>query len=276
MRTLLQDLRYGWRTLAKNPGFTIVALLTLALGIGANTAIFSVVNTVLIRNLPFSEPDRLVIIYEDASKFGFPRNTPSPANYQDWKALKNTFSDIAATADTTANLTGRGEPEKLQGRRATYNLFSVLGVEPALGRTFTAAEDQPGDHRVVVIGQGLWKRRFGADRKLIGHTIELDGKATTVIGVMPAEFRLPGPGGRVALELAVDGFAASGRATAHDVVVSHAVARVLTGGETDPLDVLGEDEVTALERGAFMSLVRHPATLARVEHMLATGKPLRN
>jgi predicted permease len=191
MQTIWQDARYGWRMLAKSPGFTFVALLTLMLGIGSNAAIFSVVNAVLLRALPFQDPDRLVMVWEDASKVGFPHNTPSPGNFSDWKADRKIFDDVAAVATGIANLTGNGEPEQLERQQATYNLFKVLGVEPELGRVFTADEDKPGAGRVVVISHGLWKRRFGGERRIIGQTISLDGANHTVIGVMPLGFSFP-------------------------------------------------------------------------------------
>lgn len=127
MRTLFNDARYGWRTLARSPGFTVVALLTLTLGIGANTAIFSVVNAVLLRELPFHEAGRLVMVWEDDTRLGFPQNTPAPGNYADWKADKNIFEDAAALAGRTYNLSGDGAPEKLDGAGVTNNLFRVLG-----------------------------------------------------------------------------------------------------------------------------------------------------
>lgn len=134
METLLKDIRYGLRSLLKHPGFTCIAVLTLALGIGANTAIFSVVNAVLLRELPFREPDRLVMVWEDASFAGFPRNTPAPANYADWKAQNQVFEDMATFDDRSFNLTGDGEPEKVQAYGVTANFFGLLGIKPVLGR----------------------------------------------------------------------------------------------------------------------------------------------
>jgi predicted permease len=147
-----------------------------------------------LRELPFQDPDRLVMVWEDASKVGFPHNTPSPGNFSDWKADRKIFDDVAAVATGTANLTGNGEPEQLERQQATYNLFKVLGVEPELGRVFTADEDKPGAGRVVVISHGLWKRRFGGERRIIGQTISLDGANHTVIGVMPQGFSFPWKG----------------------------------------------------------------------------------
>ncbi|HKG14241.1 MAG TPA: ABC transporter permease [Pyrinomonadaceae bacterium] len=193
MTTLLQDLRYGARTLWSRPGFTLVAVLTLALGIGANAAIFSLVNAVLLKPLPFPDPERLVMIWEDASSIGFPQNTPAPANYIDWKAQTNSFEDMAALQSVSYNLTGAGEPQKLNGQAVTANLFSVLGVAPALGRAFTADEEKPGSARVVILSHALWRDGFGGGRSVVGSEILLNGEKYTVAGVMPAGFQLLQP-----------------------------------------------------------------------------------
>src|ERR1043165_8311320 len=139
-----QDLRFGLRTLVKNPGFTIVAVIALALGIGANSAIFSVVNAILLRPLPYKSPDQLVAIWEEARHLGFPKDTPSPANFLDWRQQSTVFDGMSAFAERSFNLTGVGEPERLDGRRVSANLFDVLGVKPIVGRTFVPEEDQPG------------------------------------------------------------------------------------------------------------------------------------
>ncbi len=198
MRTFLQDIRYGLRILAKSPGFTAAALLTLMLGIGATAAIFSVVDAVLLRALPFRDPSRLVAVYEDISHWGFPRNTPAAGNYADWKAQTRVFEDVAATAFQVYNLSGKGEdPEKLEGEKATQNLFSVLGVTPELGRLFTADEDRPGFQHVALISHELWTRRFGADRKVIGREILLNNEKYTVIGVLPPGFHFEAKNGDI-------------------------------------------------------------------------------
>src|SRR5437870_4581105 len=160
MSTLWQDLRYCARMLLKRPGFAAVAVLSLALGIGANTAIFSLVDAVLLRPLPFHEPERLAMVWEDATRIGFPRNTPAPANYADWKAQNKVFEDMAALEWRNFNLTDEGEPEKVEAQGVTANFFPLLGVKPMLGRAFTQEEDQPGTNRVVLISYGLWQRRF--------------------------------------------------------------------------------------------------------------------
>jgi putative ABC transport system permease protein len=187
----LQDLRYAGRMQLKNPGFTIVAVIALALGIGANTAIFSVVNSVLLRPLPYKDPERLVMVWEDASKFGYPRDTPAAANYVDWRDQNTVFEGMSAIADDSFNLTCDGDPERLEGRYVSANLFPLLGVDPQIGRTFTAAEDQPGSNRVVVLSHALWQRRFGGDHGIVGKPINLNGETYTVVGVMPARFQFP-------------------------------------------------------------------------------------
>ena len=187
----MNDLRYALRMLLKNPGFTIIAVIALSLGIGANTAIFSVVNTVLLRPLPYKDPDQLVMVWEDASKHGYPRDTPATANYVDWRDQNQLFEGMAAIADESFNLTGTGDPERLEGRRVSANLFPILGVQPQIGRVFTAEEDQPGAQRVVVVSYGLWQRRFGGDAGVVGKPLTLNGESYTVVGVMPAPFQFP-------------------------------------------------------------------------------------
>ncbi len=181
------DIRYGLRLLRKSPGFTIVAIATLALGIGANTAIFSAVDALLIRALPYTDPDRVVMIWEDATAVGFPKNTPAPGNYADWARLNRSFSGVAATRGASANLTGGAAAEQVVGRAVTPNFFSVLGVAPFAGRVFTDAEDR-ANAQVVVIGYGLWQRRFGGDRAILGQTVLMNGSRYEVIGVMPRAF----------------------------------------------------------------------------------------
>jgi putative ABC transport system permease protein len=187
-----QDLRYGVRMLAKNPGFTIVAVLALALGIGANSAIFSVVNTVLLRPLPYKNPDSLVMVWDDNTHQGFPKDTPSPANFLDWRQQNTVFTGMAAMVERSFNLTGVGEPDRIDGRRVSANLFSLLGVEPQIGRAFTPDEDKPGSH-VVILSYGLWQKRFGGDPSVIGRAINLNAESYTVVGVMPAKFQFPTP-----------------------------------------------------------------------------------
>ena len=203
METFLKDIRYGVRGLVKRPGFAIVALVTLALGIGANTAIFSVVNAVLLRPLPFKDPEQLVIVWEDAAFIGFPQNTPAPANFVDWKTQNQSFADMAALAETSFNLTGDGEPERVAANGVTANFFPLLGVQPILGRGFLPEEDQPGKNRVAVLSYSLWQTRYGGDRQIINREILLNGRKITVVGVLPAGFQFLDKEVRVWLPLAL-------------------------------------------------------------------------
>jgi len=189
MENLLKDFRFGLRTLLKRPAFTAIAVLTLALAIGATTAIFSVVNAVLLRPLPFADPDRLVMVWEDASFAGFPRNTPSVGNYADWKSQNTVFEDMAAQDMRSFNLTGDGEPEKVDAFGVTANFFPLLGVKPALGRTFSPEEDQPQANKVVVINNRIWQQRYGGEQNIIGRALLLNGEKYTVVGVMPPNFQ---------------------------------------------------------------------------------------
>lgn len=188
---LWQDMRYALRMLFKNPGFTTVAVIAVALGIGANSAIFSVVNTVLLRPLPYKDADRLMMVWEDASKHGYPQDTPAAANYIDWRDQNQVFEGMAAIADQSFNLTGAGDPERLEGRRVSANLFALLGVWPQLGRAFAMEEDQPNANRVTIISQRLWQRRFAADPNIVGKALTLNGESFTVVGVMPSQFQFP-------------------------------------------------------------------------------------
>ncbi len=190
MQTLLQDLRYAFRLLAKSPGFTAIAILTLALGIGANTAIFSVVNGVLLRPLAFRDPSRLVIV---AEKSQFPTISTSYENYVDWRDQSRSFESMEATRGAGLSLTGAGEPELLLARMATAGLFPLLGVEARVGRTFLSEEDRPGSAPVVLLTYGLWQRRFGGSREIIGKPITLDSRPYTVVGVLPPGFQLLQP-----------------------------------------------------------------------------------
>src|SRR5215471_16903713 len=186
-----QDIRYALRMLAKNPAFTAIAVVALALGIGANTAIFSVVNAVLLRPLPFKHPEQLVMLWENAAHLGFPKDTPSPANFLDWQKQAQSFTGMAAMVERSFNLTSVGEPERLEGRRVSANLFDLLGVPALLGRTFVADDDRPATH-VVLLSYSLWQRRFGSDPSVIGRALTLNGESYAVVGVMPPFLQLPG------------------------------------------------------------------------------------
>jgi predicted permease len=189
MSTFFQDIRYGIRGLLKNPVFTIIAALSLGLGIGANTAIFSLINTVLLQPLPFHEPEKLAIIWEEASFAGFPQNTPAAANYADWKAQTQAFADMAALTMRSYNITGDGEPQRVEANAVTANIFPLLGVQPVVGRAFSADDDKPEANRTVMLSYGLWQSRYGGERDIINKEIQLDGVKYTVVGVMPAGFQ---------------------------------------------------------------------------------------
>jgi putative ABC transport system permease protein len=190
MRTLIQDLRYGVRRLGNNPGFTAIAVLTLALGIGANTAIFSVVNGVLLRPLPFRDPSQLVLIAEKSS---FPVTSTSYENYLDWRDQSQSFEAMEATRSGSITLTGAGEPERLNVRMATAGLFSMLGINAQIGRTFLSEEDRAGGTPVALLSYGLWQRRFGGSPDIIGETINLDLQPYTVVGILPNGFQVLQP-----------------------------------------------------------------------------------
>jgi putative ABC transport system permease protein len=194
MDTLVQDIRYALRMIRKSPGFAAVAVLTLTLGIGANTAIFSVVNAALLRPLPFKNPKRLVQIWHVPPAKSFPGMTMfsvSAANYVDWHNQNRTFEKMAIYAYSGLNLTGKGQAEALTAAAVSQDFFSVLGSEPMLGRTFLPDEDEPGQGNVAILGYGLWQTHFGSDRGVVGQQISLNGQSYTVIGVMPPKMRLP-------------------------------------------------------------------------------------
>ncbi|HVG18824.1 MAG TPA: ABC transporter permease, partial [Blastocatellia bacterium] len=191
MENFLQDIRYAVRMLLKKPAFTAIVVLALAIGIGANTAIFSVVNAILLRPLPYKNPDRISMVWLDNKRMGVDQDWHSYPNFMDYKEQSQTFDDMAAFNDRSFNLTGAGEPVRITGVWATASLFSVLGIEPALGRAFTVEEEEPGKNLVVVLSNGLWQRRFGADPNVLGQLINLNGVNREIIGVMPASFVFP-------------------------------------------------------------------------------------
>jgi putative ABC transport system permease protein len=195
MNKLWQDLRYGVRLLSKRPGFTLIAVLTLALGIGANTTIFSVVNSVLLRPLPYHDSERLVMIWQTFLKEGWPQVPVTALDFADIKAQSRSFDEMATAFldKEDYSLTGAGEAEQVSGMAISANLFDLLGAQPALGRNFLADEDQTAHDPVVILSHGLWQRKFGADPQVIGKTINLDSHLYTIVGVMPAGFEFPPP-----------------------------------------------------------------------------------
>src|ERR1051325_3315547 len=191
MQGIIQDFQHAIRVLRKAPGFTASAIAVLALGIGANTAIFTVVNAVLLRPLPFPEPSRLVRLWHVPPERSFPGMkifAVSPANYLDWKAQSHSFESMAAYNQRNANLTGRDHPESVITTYAEADFFDVVGVKPALGRTYTREEDQRGKGRVAVLSHQFWQTHFGGNASVLGRIMTLNGEPYTVVGVMPARF----------------------------------------------------------------------------------------
>jgi putative ABC transport system permease protein len=191
MNDLMRDIRYGFRTLVKRPAFTLIAIITLAIGIGANSAIFSVVNALLVKPLPFPDLDRIVAVWDKVPSRGVERNEVTVADYLDWRAQNKSFEHLGIYRWWSTNLTGAGTPERVQGFLVTPNFLDIVGVKPMMGRGFRAEEDQPGKDAVALLTYGLWQRRFGADPNIIDKTIATNGVARTVIGVLPRGFNFP-------------------------------------------------------------------------------------
>ena len=192
----MNDVRFAFRQLRKSPGFTLVAVVTLALGIGANTAIFSVVDAVLLHPLAFHEPSRLVAVWETTEQAGAQsnsRNEVARGNFYDWRAQNQVFEQISALTYANFNLSGIGEPERIQGAVVSYNFFQTLGVQPALGRAFTADEEKPTTERVAIISRELWQKHFGGDLSIAGRKVTFNGEPFTIVGVMPAGFNVQFP-----------------------------------------------------------------------------------
>jgi putative ABC transport system permease protein len=208
LEQLLQDTRLGLRRLRKSPGFTLIAILTLALGIGASTSIFSVVNTVLLAHLPYTDPERLAMIWSTNASNGIEGTPVTPGDYFEWKQKNTVFQDIAASRDNQVTLTGIGNPQLLVGYDFSANYFSILGVSPELGRTFGAEEDRPGGPKVAVLSDKLWRSTFLANPGILGKAITLDGEPYRVIGVMPRSFDYP-PGEELWMPIALPDSASS-------------------------------------------------------------------
>src|ERR1044072_220422 len=191
METLLQDLRYVLRRLTQQLSFTAIAIFTLAIGIGATTTIFSVVNSIILKPLPYAHPDRLAMVWMDNSRINVKEDWHSYPNYVDYRDNSQTFEDIAIFNNRSFNLTGEGEPERILGAFGSANLFKVFGVEPIRGRTFTVEEEERYKDLVTFISYGLWQRRFGSDPDIVGKKIAFNGVNREVIGVMPLGFNFP-------------------------------------------------------------------------------------
>lgn len=189
--TFVRDVRYAVRMLFRNPGFTTIALLTFAVGIGVNTAVFSVFNGVLLRPLPYPDADRITMMWLDNRPAGIKEDIGSYPNYLDWRAQSQSYEQVAAFTGANFTLTGSEEPERLRGAQTTANFFSVVGLQPVLGRLYTEANETPGNDRVVLISHGLWQRKFGGRNDVLEQTLTLNGQPFEIIGVMPAELRMP-------------------------------------------------------------------------------------
>jgi putative ABC transport system permease protein len=198
-----RDLQYAFRLLTKSPGFTLAAALALALGIGGNTAVFSVVNTVMLAKLPFLRPDGLVMVWETAPATGR-TNVVNPFNFLQWQARNRSFERMAALFEWPHSLSGDGEPEQVSALIVTTDFFPILGIQPVLGRWFTAKEDTPGNDNVVILSEGLWRRRYGANPDILGRRIRVNQHPLTVVGVMPASFRFPFTNPELFVPMAID------------------------------------------------------------------------
>ena len=188
METLLKDARYGIRSLLKQPAFTAIAVITLALGIAGTTVIFSAVNSLLVKPLAFPELHRVVAIWEARPSQGVERNEVTMADYLDWRKQNETFEQMGLYRWWSANLTGVEPPERIQGFLVSTNFLDVTGLKPFLGRAFSAEEDQPGKDAVIILSYGLWQRRFGGDANIVNQAVSLNGVKRTIIGVLPREF----------------------------------------------------------------------------------------
>jgi putative ABC transport system permease protein len=211
MGTLFQDLRYGLRMLTKNPAFTVVAVLAIALGIGANTTIFSCVNALLLRPFSFQNQERLLMVWERVPDAGIQRSSVAPGNFADWRDQTRVLAEVAAFNTRAFNLTDGDQPERVAGARVSATFFSLLGVEAARGRTFSPEEGQAGHDQVALIKQSLWERRYGLDPNVLGRQMMIDGKSYTIIGILPPEFKFPVNGSEVWTPLAFDAKEAADR-----------------------------------------------------------------
>src|SRR6185503_8682084 len=190
MDSIIKDIRFALRSLLKRPGFSVIVVLTLALGIGANAAVFSVINAVLLRPLPYRDVDRVVTLWQNNTKAGNSRNEVSPANFIDWKEQSNSFEALAGIEPFGFSLVGDGEPERLSAWLVTSGVFQIAGTDALLGRTFSSEDYQPGNNRLLVLGHGLWQRRSGRDANILGRKLPLSAQPYIVVGVTPPESQL--------------------------------------------------------------------------------------
>src|SRR5499426_3595958 len=205
LEDLLQDLRYGARMLMNKPGFTLIAVITLAAGIAANTTIFSVADAVMLRPFNFQHQERLVMVWErSTAQGGFDHGSVAPGNFTDWREQSQSFERLIAIDQRAFDLTGSHQPEQFGGYGVSAGFFDALGVKAAIGRTFLPGEDEPGRDQVVVLKRSLWERRFGSDPNIVGRTLTLNAKTFTVIGVMPPDFNFPFNGGEMWAPLALN------------------------------------------------------------------------
>jgi putative ABC transport system permease protein len=259
LERLVQDFRYALRQFHKSPGFTLFAGAALALGIGATSAVFNVADEVLLRPLAYREPKRLVMLWQDDTAYGFPRNNPSPWAFLQWRKHNQVFDDMAALTHNSFNLLGRGEPEYLHADTVTANFFSVLGVTPALGRTFTADDGRPGAPLTAVLSYGLWVRRFGAQAQVVGQDLLLNGAKYTVAGVMPRGFQFLDPEVDLWVPAQWDSGYIDDKKTDHFLKV---IARLRPG-------------ISAQRAGAAMALLGKQLATADMSDLTAVVVPLR-
>ncbi|HAF21795.1 MAG TPA: hypothetical protein DCK93_02600, partial [Blastocatellia bacterium] len=191
MRSFWQDIRYGLKVMRKNPGFIAIAVFALALGVGANTAIFSVVNAILLHPINYGNPDQLMMVWEKSAKRGFGQIPTSLPNFVDLRTDNKSLEDLGAFADSNFNLTGGDQPERVIGVRVTASLLSLVGIKPLRGRLFLSGEDQPQATRVLILSHHLWQRSFGANPNIVGQNVALNGDSYTVVGIMPSDFKFP-------------------------------------------------------------------------------------
>src|SRR5262245_18538586 len=239
MWSLFQDVRYGWRMLLKKPGFTIVAALALALGIGANSAIFSIINAILLKPLPFDNLDRIVALWEKVPSQGVERNEASVANYLDWRVQSNSFENLAIYTWWSANLGGIEPPERVRGFQVSPNLLDTVGIKVALGRNFRPDEDQPGKDNVAILTRGLWQRRFSGDPNVVGRTVNVNGVARTIIGVMPPDVIFP-RGAEILAPMAMTPETMRNRGNHANLVVGRLKAGVSVGQAQSDLGVIAK------------------------------------